>query len=85
MNGTAIRAMTAGQGAPPALEFVAHEDGRVEGEGAGRGGGESELVVEFVFLKPFPFVHDLLLDHRNHGVAAPEGERPDLKKGPEQL
>ena len=71
--------------APYSFDFVAGVERGVDGEDARKHLHYRYHVPELVLLDPMATVNDGTFDHVEHGIAATEGESPDVEEGDEEL
>lgn len=65
--------------------MVAHQNGGIDGDGAGAGLGNGGQVQHFLLLNPMQPFHKALAHQRNNYKAAAEGAGAELEGGEEQL
>ena len=67
-----------------AADLIADVGGAVHGHGAGGGLGNGDHIQEFFSGHPLFFLDEFMFQQGHHSIAAAEGERADLQKGPKQ-
>ena len=65
--------------------FVANVSGRVDADGTGRHLRDGHDVGKHGVGDPAVYAHHLVLNERQHGVSAANGEHADKKEGKEKL
>ena len=65
--------------------MVAHQNRRVDGDGAGAGLGDGRQVQHFLLLNPVEFLQKALAHQGDDYESAPEGAGAELEGGEEQL